>query len=205
MTPLPRARFDEATALLVRAFDEDPFFGFLAPEPDRRAAFVGAVMGTNLALGEPRRAVRAILDPELRGVCIWFAPGAYPIPFAEQARVRAGAIARAMLRGQAPLGRIARALRAGELLEEAHLEREPYFYLQVLAVDPRHHGRGLGSSMLAECCAEADAARLPALLETSKEINARLYRRHGFETIRTTRLESSPPVWTMRRDPRPLS
>lgn len=200
MTPLTRDRFGEATDLLVRAFDEDPFFNFLTPDPDRRASFVGAVMGTNLALGAPRGAVKAVVDPELRGVCIWFAPHRYPIPFAEQARARAVAIGRAMTKGHAPLSLVTRALRAGELLDEAHIA-QPYFYLQVLAVHPRFHGQGLGSSMLKVCCREADEARRPALLETSKEMNARLYRRFGFETIRTTILDGGPPVWTMRRDP----
>ncbi|MCA9607263.1 MAG: GNAT family N-acetyltransferase [Myxococcales bacterium] len=204
MEPLPHARWPEATDLLMRAFDEDPFFNFLAPEADTRARFLAAVMGTNLVLGDPRGAVNAIVDPDLRGICIWFAPHRYPIPTGEQMRVRATAIAKAMARGQAPLGLVTRALRAADLLDEAHIE-PPYFYLQTLAVDPRFHGQGLGSSMLRECCRQADEARLPALLETSKEMNARLYRRFGFETLRTTALEGGPPVWTMRRAPAPLS
>ncbi|MCB9592677.1 MAG: GNAT family N-acetyltransferase [Sandaracinaceae bacterium] len=204
MTPLTRSQTREATALLVAAFDEDPYFNFLTPEKAEREVFVGAVMGTNLVLGYPREATYAVQAPELRGVCIWFAPGGYPIPFAEQARARAVAIGRALAAGHAKPATIARAMRMGELLDEAHPD-EPCFYLQVLAVDPRHHGRGIGSSMLEVCCAQADAARLPAVLETSKEMNARLYRRFGFQTIRTTVAEGSPAIWTMRRDPRSLS
>ena len=53
MTPLTRSQTREATALLVAAFDEDPYFNCLTPEKAEREVFVGAVMGTNLVLGYP--------------------------------------------------------------------------------------------------------------------------------------------------------
>ncbi|MBX3273664.1 MAG: GNAT family N-acetyltransferase [Sandaracinaceae bacterium] len=207
MTPLTSAQRGPARELLVRAFDEDPFFGFLAPEPRAREAFLRAVMGTNVALAVRAGAAHAALgeDGALEGVCLAFAPGRYAeASIGGQVRVGlpayAGVLARGLLRPRA----IVRALRAATLVEEAH-PPEPTFYLQVLGVSPERQGRGVGSAMLRWLCGEADAAGRPAILETSKEANARLYRRSGFETFRTASIDSSPPIWTMRRDPRPLS
>ncbi len=198
---MPRSRVSDARAMLVNAFDEDPYFRFLAPDADERSAFLRGVMASNIALASPRGAAGAVIAPdgELRGVSLWFSPGAHP--------PSALATAWAYLRHVGPHLRrlrsrtIERGLRMASLLEEAQL-REPHFYLQVLAVDPRWHGRGTGSAMLRRRVAEADRARLPATLETSKEMNVRLYERFGFEVRRATRCESSPPVWTMVRAPK---
>ena len=205
VTPLPRSLLPDATALLAAAFDEDPFFRFLAPAAEKRRHLLDGVMSSFLALAVPRDMAGAVLTDasELRGLSLWYPPNAYPPPAAEMARAYTAAIGPNLVRRRLGTSMITLALRMAHLLEEAQLPG-PHFYLQVLGVDPRWHGRGTGSAMLRERIAEADEAQLPASLETSKEMNVRLYRRFGFEIVRTTRVESSPPVWTMVREPRPV-
>ena len=203
MHALASSRALDALPLLVRAFDEDPLFRFFAPEKETRARFVGEVMRTNLEMTAPRGHARVVEDPVLRAACLWVPPGGQP-KAASVASIRAAAVARTLARWARhgrEAARIGDALRVATLMEEAH-PKEPHYYLQVLAVDPPWHGRGLGSAMLREIAREADRDGVPAVLETAKALNVALYRRHGFEVVRETRVASSPPLWTMLRAPR---
>jgi ribosomal protein S18 acetylase RimI-like enzyme len=194
--------------LLVRAFDDDPFFRFLMPDRDRRAALVREVMRSNLDVAIPNGFTRVTdggaNEGDLRGLCVWMPPHAYPPSALSVLSARGAAVARTVARmiatRRTDFPVISHALRIADLMDEAH-PPQPYYYLQVLAVDPRWHGRGIGSSILREILAEADRDGALAVLETAKELNVQLYRRHGFEIARTTVLRSGPPMWTMFRTP----
>lgn len=200
LSPLSGDLIDDAVELLERAFDEDPLFRWLLPRPERRAVMVAGIMKSHVELARPRGLFRGIASPDLRAVCLWYPPGAYPLPVFAELAVRARALAWAVRRGDSELGVIPTALRISALLDEIH-PAEPFFYLQVLGVDVRHHGRGLGSSLIRACNAEADRAGSLAYLETTKPSNVRLYERYGYRVVQTTTIDSSPPIWTMRRDP----
>lgn len=62
-----------------------------------------------------------------------------------------------------------------------------------LIVDPQLQGRGIGSSLLRAAEAEAsEAAKLSLFTGSRSEANIRLYRRHGYEIVRTEKL--SPAI-----------
>lgn len=204
MTPLTSVDLPSAGTLLARAFDQDPFFLWLLPDAREREVMLEAVMRSNVELAIPRGAAAGLADPDLRGVCLWFAPGRYPPSRSETLTVRGRAAVWAARQGFLGVRTVAKALRIGELMEEAHPSGD-YYYLQVLAVDPAHQGRGAGSAMLRESVAKADRAGQTSVLETSNPINVKLYRRFGFEIVHTMFLDSSPPLWTMRRAPASLS
>ena len=200
MTPLSADDVPEATELLAAAFAEDPLFLWLFPDAEELHRGVAAVMRANLRVAIPRGAAFGIRDGELRAACIWFDPGGYPTPFLPTLAARAEAVARAVRRGGVRPATVLRALRISELMEESH-PTVPFGYLQVLGVHPRAQGRGLGSSLLRKMTERVDRAGAPAQLETAKELNVKLYRRFGFEIIETIVTDSSPPLWTMRREP----
>jgi ribosomal protein S18 acetylase RimI-like enzyme len=204
MDPIPRDRIAEAVEILVRAFDEDPFFRFLAPGRAERAALVGEVMRANLEVAAELGLARGRVNGAVRGVCLWYPPRAYPPPARATLRARGAAVARTLGRwvreGRARPRALTRALRVDALMKEAHPEA-PFYYLEVLGVDPRHHGRGHGGALMRAALAEADRDRRIAVLETSKPANLGFYRRYGFEIVQATHLEGGPPVWTMRRAP----
>lgn len=204
MRTLDRAHLADAVSLLVKAFDEDPFFRWLLPADRERSLLVHVAMQGNVELALPRGAATGIADPVLRGVCLWFEPGTYPVPLLRTLRVRAASLGWMARRGAIRPKVLSTALRMADLMDEAHPPGD-YYYLQVLGVHPSYHGRGLGSSMLRASVARADREHKIAILETSKPINVKLYRRFGFEIVHTTVLDSCPPIWTMRRDPAPLS
>jgi GNAT superfamily N-acetyltransferase len=92
----------------------------------------------------------------------------------------------------------------GGLIEQmgaAH-PAEPCWYLPIIGVDPAFHGRGVGSALLHHATARADAAGLPAYLESSNPRNRSLYERHGFVAMGTIQSGSSPAIVPMLRKPR---
>jgi GNAT superfamily N-acetyltransferase len=71
----------------------------------------------------------------------------------------------------------------------------------LLGADPLVQGKGVGSRLLQEGVARADADGLPCYLETQKEANLAFYGRHGFAVRDTIEVPGAPTVWTMQRDP----
>ena len=76
------------------------------------------------------------------------------------------------------------------------------YYLNLLGVDPAHHGRGFGSALLAATLRRCDAESSPAYLEATSPRNRRLYARHGFEVVGEIALLDGPSLWRMWREPR---
>jgi len=91
------------------------------------------------------------------------------------------------------------------IAREHHHPREPHIYLETLATAPAHQGRGAGSSLLHDLCAEADRRRLPIVLHTNAVANLAFYERFGFVVTREARLPTGAQEWTMRRAPRPVA
>ena len=60
---------------------------------------------------------------------------------------------------------------------------ERHWHLGPLVVDAHLQGMGLGSRMMQVFCAQMDAAREDAYLETDKPENVRFYERFGFELV----------------------
>lgn len=201
MDRLDESRVLEAQELLTRAFDTDPFFRFLFPDPSRYVPMLGQLMRSNLDAALRKDMASAVLEPELAGVCLWWKPKTYPPSNFATVRARAPAIVKALRERSVTVAELLRALRTSTLIEEV-LPATPFFYLAILAVDTHRQGQGIGSRMLRACTSEADAAGLPAYLETSKPSNVGLYERHGFQVIRTHHIDGSPPLWTMRRPAR---
>lgn len=193
--------------MLARAFDDDPYMCFWLPSPRGRQArlrwfFQALLSGLILPAGE------AVVTPDLDSAALWAPPGvqgalgAFSKP-AGGAQVDAADLAR-LLRVLLPLGR--RAFvgeRAGlAAIARAH-PRTPHFYLLVVGTEPTRQGRGLGSTVLAPVLERCDAQGLPAYLESSKERNLSLYRRHGFEVTDEVLVgPGGPRLWCMLRPPR---
>jgi ribosomal protein S18 acetylase RimI-like enzyme len=86
--------------------------------------------------------------------------------------------------------------------EAAHKEAAPgpHWYLVVIAVEPEHHGQGIGSALIQHGLKRVDADGLPCYLETSNERNVPLYERYGFKIAHTDLLpDNGPRYWGMLR------
>lgn len=80
-----------------------------------------------------------------------------------------------------------------------HHPDEPVWYLPLIAVDPTHQGKGIGSALVKAALKRIDEEGLPAYLESSNPRNISLYERHGFAVTGETQVGSSPVVTPMYR------
>ncbi len=86
---------------------------------------------------------------------------------------------------------------------EDHRPAEAHWYLDLVGVDPRRHGAGLGSLLLTEGLRRVDALGGPVFLVTDDRQNAAWYGRHGFVIQSEERApEAGPRVWFMYRPAR---
>lgn len=188
---------DAVGAMLARAFDDDPISEYLLPSARRRPQGLCAFFGSQIRLDYlPHGEVYTTEDRA--GAALWAPPGK---PTLKGLRALAAVLPVAPYVVGATL---IRSLRFLTRLEAIH-PREPHWYLAVLGTDPARQGQGVGSALLQPVLTRCDAEGERAYLESSKEKNIPFYRRHGFEVTRELRLDGSPPLWTMWRDPRPAS
>lgn len=186
MRPIAESQAELAVAVIVAAFENDPVERWMFPDLEhyRRdfPAFVVAFGGEALRHGTAWE-----LD-DFAAVALWLPPGA---------QADGEAIGRIFENRVAAEKHEDLAAVAGQM-EDLH-PGDPHWYLPWLAVEPARRGRGLGSTLLAECLARVDADGLPAYLETPNPRTIPLYERHGFEVTGEAVAGSCPPVTSMLR------
>jgi len=175
---------------LAEAFVDDPVFGWLMPDADRRLARLRRFFEIELRhLVIPNG--RAWTSPGLAGAALSLPPGAW------HASVRV-----ALLQAGCFGIRLHRAGGILALMEMRHI-REPHYYFAYIGVAPEAQGQGLGTTLMSPTLERCDREGLPAYLEASSERNAALYERLGFKVTSELRFAGSPPLRLMVRPPSP--
>ncbi len=180
--------------MLARAFQDDPAWVWLFPDPVRRARLLPWLfrMGFDLTSAD----VWATAGP-VRGVARWLPPGRQPMRIASTLRALSLTpfrLGTAML----PFLAYGRAVEAMRTLAVP----EPHWYLAGIGVDPGHQGSGIGAALLEPGLTASRRDGLPAVLLTNSETNLRFYRRHGFEVVREGETpQGGPRAWAMVRSP----
>lgn len=178
--------------VLARAFATDPIMRWVLPSEARYARSGQTFFDWSLRRLVPQGVTWSTTD--FGGAALWALPGQW-----RETPREALALALRMTR---PVGRRAPlVLRGLGAVERVH-PKAPHLYLSVLGVDPSRQGQGLGSALIRPGLDHADAAGLPAYLETGKAENIPFYERHGFAVTGEHRLPRGPLAWTMWRDAR---
>ena len=176
-------------ALLSVSFTDDPFARWLMPNALdflrdskrhlRRAYSAAFQEGTVFVIGD------------FAGAALWLPPGAKADRSEEIEQAESGLLAeKPVFPRDFP-----------ELISRsgAYRPAEPHWYLGLIAVDPAHRGRGVGTKLMEHCLAIVDRDRMPAYLESTNSANLSLYRRFGFNELAEVRVGSSPPRFPMLR------
>jgi len=191
-----RGELSTASAVITEALMTDPGWNAVVPEEAKRRAALRTL--TDIAFRYHASEVRvAVVDGQVAGVAVWVPPGRYPLPFAARLRVTPRMLGLALRIG----GRIRDVAGFGSSID-AVFPTEPVRYLQALGVGPGYQGRGIGTALLSDGLAKADAAHEVVYLETSLDRNVRLYGRQGFTVVPGSAgplSESGPVMWRMRR------
>jgi ribosomal protein S18 acetylase RimI-like enzyme len=190
-----KANSEERPALaatLAAAFQDDPVFGWLLPEPRRRAAILPAAFDFFLRRVCMPHEETYTVDGN-GGACVWLPPGTWHQGVLDQLMLVPGFFR--------AFGRYTpRALRGLAALEKGH-PQDPHHYLVFVGVEPASQGQGLGSKMMHPVLSRCDAEGMAAYLEASTPRNRALYERHGFAVTEEARVgRGAPPVWRMWRD-----
>ncbi|WP_017571309.1 GNAT family N-acetyltransferase [Nocardiopsis halotolerans] len=137
---------------------------------------------------------RVWVSDDLRAVSVWTVPGA-------DSEEGAARTMEALLPRLVELaGDRAPAYASAEAAMEPHRPEGPVWFLGTVGVDPGSRGRGLGRAVIGAGLREADAAGVPAFLETSTEDNVGLYRSLGFRVTAEYELPGGGPrTWSMLR------
>jgi ribosomal protein S18 acetylase RimI-like enzyme len=189
---MPPGRLVEASAVLARAFQDDPAWSWVFPNPSRRAALLPWLFQTGFEVTE---AEIWTTGGDMLGIARWLPPGR-PV-------VHVGPMLRALvatpLRVREATTRFFAYGRAVEAMR-AEAVPEPHWYLAGIGVEPARQRVGIGSALITPGLEAAAAAGLPAALLTNSDRNLSFYGRHGFEVVREGRTpEDGPRAWMMRR------
>ena len=191
---LPHSRYPEASAVLARAFQDDPAWVWLLPDPERRSRLLPWLFRIGF---EVTTADVYAPEGELLGAARWLGPG--------RAGMRVAATLRALLTVPVRLGAATTAFLAyGRAVEElrAAVAPGPHWYLAGIGVDPAAQGRGIGAALLQPGIEAAARDRLPAVLLTNNEANLHFYEANGFQVVKERNTpKGGPECWAMVRRP----
>jgi ribosomal protein S18 acetylase RimI-like enzyme len=193
-----RAARDDSALLgeiLADAFADDPVFQWLIDPNVRNRDHRMQTFFTSMSRTYLRQDKPCYIAGDGSAAAMWAAPGKWAFPISEMA-IEAAPQTAAFGR------RLQRALRTQLQVEAQHPKSPKHWYLGYLGARQTHQGQGLGSQLLREVLAKADADGVPAYLESSNERNVPLYERHGFRVTQELRaLGKGPKIWLMWRDP----
>lgn len=193
------ADLDNVATAFADAFRDDPVFAWLIPPGTARRDDKLRTFFASMARSYLRRDKHVYVVGDGQAAAMWSAPGAWTLPFSEMLRETPSAL-------KAFGGNTFRAVRTQLQVESKHPKDPTHWYLGYLGTRSDSQGQGIGSAMLREVLEPADAAGVPAYLESSNERNLTLYRRHGFEVVEEVRaLGAGPTIWRMWRDARPAT
>ena len=188
------ADVDAAAAVLAAAYADDPWVAWIVSS-DRRQERVSALQANLLnVVGVPHGELwLAECEGTVVGAALWFL-AERPVPPAAWAALTPG---EAGLMGDRHDAAVAAAAAIRHLRPT-----EPHHSLASLGVLASHRGLGIGSALLADVLNRADAAGVPAYLETSTKENLTFYERARFAlTGHVVLPDGGPDVWGMVRTP----
>ena len=184
----------DASAVLARAFQDDPAWSWVLPDSRRRAALLPWLFR---------------LGFEVTDADVWTTPGAvlgaarWLPPERPRLRLPTALIAfvATPLRLREATGRFLAYGRAVESMRTRAVSG-PHWYLAGIGVDPPQQRKGIGSALLGPGLEGAARDRLPVVLLTNSERNLPFYRRHGFEVAFEADVPpGAPHAWAMIRTP----
>jgi ribosomal protein S18 acetylase RimI-like enzyme len=175
---------------LALAFQDDPAFAWIMPDPAIRRARLPAIF--RFLAREDFAAGAVFSSPENEVATLWRAPGRHK----EQplGTVRTQLTYLAVLRGA-----IMRGDAVGKSMA-AHHPAGQHLYLRFIGVLPQHQGNGWGGAALRAGIERAEAGGLPIYLETATQSNVGLYQRFGFVVTGEWEVPGGgPQFWAMKR------
>jgi ribosomal protein S18 acetylase RimI-like enzyme len=183
----------DAAAVLARAFQDDPAWSWVIPDPARREKVLTPLFRLGFELIDAQLWTTA--GTPIVGCARWLPPGRPGVNVG--AAVRAVAATPWLLRGGT--SRFFAYGRAVDNLRRLAVP-VPHWYLAGIGVEPREQRRGIGGALMRPGIEAAEREGVPCALLTNSEQNLPFYEAHGFVTMlegETPR--GGPHAWMMVR------
>lgn len=182
---------DEAADCLASAFGKDPLTGFLLNAGpgyrERVTRFFSLLMRARIALGMPVLVARDAAG--IQGAVMGYTtlPPAWPTGLAEE-----------WDGFEKSIPGLDERMALYDGIAAKCKPPAPHYYLGVIGVDPRQHGRGIGMRLLKEYCnlSAIDPLSSGVYLETAQASNVGFYERAGFSETGRGNLGSAS-LWCM--------
>ena len=189
MRALDQSDADLAGDIIARSFADDPVnLWVFNAEPLMRIYFSRVARDLYLKKGFGHVSIDAA------GATLWLPPGTTKSVSA----AHRFSVAMSMLR-RGGISSLKNGLAVDACLAK-HAPKEPYYYLFAIGTVPEMQGKGIGGRLMQAGLERADAARMPAYLESSKYENVPFYRRYGFELMEKIEpAPGAPCLWPMWR------
>jgi ribosomal protein S18 acetylase RimI-like enzyme len=184
--------------MLARAFQDDPAWEWVLPDPERRAELLPWLfrVGFDVTAADVW-ATPGEVPGEVRGAARWLPPGRPAMRVAAALR----AVVTTPIRLGSATGRFLAYGRAVETLR-AEASTGPHWYLAGIGVDPASRRQGIGGALLQPGLEGAERDGLPCLLLTNSRVNLSFYGHHGFEVVREGETPvGGPHAWAMVKQP----
>jgi len=191
--PAVRDDADAIAATLARAFHDDPLICFLLGEESTRAAKMPRLFKLLFKLGLPHGGCDVTEGYE--AAAFWRPPNQWEIPWWQYVTNGVDFL------GLFGVGGGLKVMSTMDVIEKRH-PHEPHWYLQAIGTDTAKQGKGFGGVVIRRGLAKADAAGMPAYLESSKETNIPIYQSFGFAVTGEIKLPDGPTLWPMWRSAR---
>lgn len=191
---LEPGQVDAVSAMLARAFQNDPAWAWVLPDAQRRSALLPWLFRMNFEVTE----AQVWTTPgEIAGCARWLPPGRPEIHVARMLR----ALFATPLRVREATSRFLAYGRAVEAMRTGAVP-EPHWYLAGIGVDPARRRAGIGTALMQPGLDASERDDVPCALLTNNEGNLAFYEGHGFEVIREGRTpDDGPKAWMMLRRP----
>ncbi len=177
--PLLPSDYVPVSQMCARAFDRDPAWCYLFPDPLRRPSQLAWLLERWARIMGPLGA--SFVAGDCLGAAMWFSPDVGPSP-AWTAVMRAGLWQAPWALGAGFLWRGARIQHDMNRLHHQDLLR-PCWILDVLAVDPKCHKQGVGTALVRHMLERTDREATPCYVITHNQANIEYYKRHGFRLL----------------------
>ena len=181
---------DAVSAMLARAFANDPAISYIFPDPYVRAARLPGLF--RLLFDSDSVDGMCLMVEGAQAATLWRSPNSIVA-----SRMEMAGILWPMLRTFG--SGLGRGLRVANAIE-AHYPDRQFWYLHIAGVEPVRQGLGLGSALIREGLARRASEGLPAYLETATESNVVLYQSLGFQVTSEWHVpKGGPKFWSMLR------
>ncbi len=175
--------------ILSRSFDDNKSVNYLIPHDSRRMQRIGELMAYSyeqcrlwgkVVLSEDRKACALVIFPDRKRTTL---PSLLLMGWLILKSIGFLNIAKAIDR---------------ESQVASHHPATPFYHLWFLGVLPEYQGEGIGSKLLNELLADANAMNRPVHLETSTHRNIPWYEKHGFSIY--SKISLSYDLFLLRRN-----